>query len=89
MEQVVALMARRRDAAIKMILRTKELEADPCLSPEVRAKLRKVVLDNINELHEAWVDVVSRYEETGVTINQLWLEKKFEALHEAINSNGR
>lgn len=88
MEQVIALMARRRDAAIKTILRTKELEADPCLSPEVRSLLRKVVLDNINELHEAWVDVLTRYENSGVQVNQLWLEKKFEALHEAIQ-NGR
>jgi hypothetical protein len=90
------ILAKRRDRAIATILNTKEQEVDPYLtdSPrgrEAAAKLRKAVLDQLNDFHEMCLDVL-RALETGdtVVLNDHYLQLLAE-VHDAIvvrNGNG-
>lgn len=84
---VIVALAKRRDAAIRTILRTKEQEADAYLPEDVSAHLRKVVLDELNSLHTMAVELLKSYENSGIMINQLWLEKleaKLAAIEQAV-----
>lgn len=85
------VLARRRDRAIAAILGVKEREADPHLPPQAAAKLRKVVLDQVNDYHAMVMDVFASLagaqEEAGVVFNELWLEKLLE-IHGAVVGNG-
>ena len=69
------LLAKRRDRAIAIILGVKEREVDQYLPPQVRAKLRKVILDQLNDLYQMALDVTATLEEGDVVVNELWLEK--------------
>lgn len=83
LDQIESLLARRRDAAIRSILRTKELEADQYLPVEVSQRLRKVVLDELNEMHQLCIELVKAHQSPLVEINQYWLDK-LEEIHSAV-----
>jgi hypothetical protein len=65
------LVARRRDRAIAIVLALKERECDAYLPEEASRKLRKVILDQFNELAALVGDVA----DSGVILNQEYLEK--------------
>ena len=70
------IMAKRRDRAISIVLGVKERECDPHLPPEARAKLRKVILDQFNDLFSLAVDLLpSPQREVGVVVNDLYRDK--------------
>ncbi len=84
------LLAKRRDRAIAAILSCKERELDPLLGTipgrgaEASVKLRRVVLDQLHDMHQLYVDVIGSFEaDQAVAINELWLEK-LDAIHEAV-----
>lgn len=82
MSQVVEdILAKRRDRAIAIVLSVKERECDQYLPPEARSKLRKVVLDQLNDVVELAMDLVSSVEADQV--NELWFEK-LEEIHAAV-----
>lgn len=82
------LLKRRRDRAIAIILSIKERECDSYLPRETRIKLRKVVLDQLNEFYDVAVDIMLSLDpEETVHFNEVWLDK-IDEIHRHIVSNG-
>lgn len=79
------LLNKRRDRVIAIILGVKERECDEYLPPEVSAKLRKVVLDQVNELCDLASDLL-RSEPEATVVNEIFLQK-LEEIHEAVVGN--
>jgi hypothetical protein len=78
------IVNKRKDRAIAIILGVKEKEADGSLTPEVRQVLRKVVLDQINDLSEFTIDIIKSLD-NGDVINEHYfqrLEEKIDSLME-------
>lgn len=76
------VLARRRDRSIAIILGLKERECDQYLSREVSIKLRKVILDQMNEYHDFVMDVCKSLDNNSqVVLNELYLEK-IDAMYE-------
>ena len=69
-----AFLGKRRDRAIATLLSFKERECDQYLPPDVSAKLRKEILDQINELVDMAFDLL------GSDVNQLYLDRLDEIL---------
>ena len=89
MQPVIAdLLAKRRDRAISIVLGVKEREADQYLPPEVRQKLRKVVLDQMNDLCDLVMDIARSLDTGEVVLNEAYLEK-IDEMHNALVGNGR
>src|SRR4051812_27144438 len=92
-EVLTEILAKRRDRAIATILNVKEREVDPhlCQSQrgrEASAKLRKVVLDQLNEIHDLTLDVLRSFESSeGVVLNEHYLTLLSE-IHDALVTNG-
>src|SRR2546429_7988030 len=90
-----ALLAKRRDRAIASILGTKERECDRHLPSSVQGHLRKVVLDQINELHDVALDILRSLDDDSAVLNDLWLARIDEMhtrvadIHRAVAGNGR
>jgi hypothetical protein len=83
---LIDLLNKRRDRAIAIILRTKEQECDRYLPPEQSAKLRKVVLDQVNNLSDMVVDLMgSLQDNSGVVLNEYYLQR-LDDLHEMVSS---
>lgn len=77
------VIARRRDRAIATLLGVKEREVDRYLPPEVRALLRKAILDQLNDFHSLVVDVMRSLDTGEVVLNDLYMEK-IDQLHEVV-----
>lgn len=69
------LLAKRRDRAIAIILGVKERECDRFLSAEASAKLRKVVLDQMNESFDLVHDVLRSFDNGDVVLNEDYMRK--------------
>ena len=94
------LIKKRKDRAIGIVLRVKEREIDPILDElpngdRLSARLRKVILDQFNELAELACDVASSGEAGTFWFNDEVWEKRFEAIFDeleqkagATNGNG-
>lgn len=67
-----AFLGRRRDRSIATILSFKERECDNYLPPATRAKLRSLLLDEINDLCETAFDLMGG---DDVVMNDLFLER--------------
>jgi len=78
---VQEVLAKRRDRAIAIILGVKEREVDSYLPKPVQAKLRKVILDQLNEYYELCLDLLPSLEQEGVVLNEVYLDK-IAALHD-------
>lgn len=63
----------QRDRAIASILEVKDA-CDPHLSDQLSYRLRKVVLDAVNDLHKNTVLIVAAAEE-GMTVNDLLIDR--------------
>lgn len=74
-QTAVALLERRRNRAIAIVLGVKEREVDPYLTQSIRDKLRKVVLDQFNDYHETVLDVLRSTDgDDEVALNQIYFE---------------
>lgn len=69
------LLAKRRDRAIAIILGVKERECDKHLPQEAKSKLRKVILDQTNEMYELCLDVMRSLDTGDVVLNEVYLDK--------------
>lgn len=81
------LLRKRRDRAIAICLSLKEREADPFLPPQVSAKLRKVILDQMNDLYDTCLDLLGSSDDGTVILNEEYL-RKIDDLHDLLVSNG-
>jgi hypothetical protein len=81
------LLAKRRDRVIAIILGTKERDCDQYLPKEAQAKLRKVVLDQVNEFYELTCDVLRSCDTDSMVMNDLYLQR-LDEIHEVIVRNG-
>lgn len=82
------LIERRRDRAIGAILGVKEREVDEFLPDAVRRRLRKVVLDQLNDYTALVLDVMGPLQDdTDIVLNDMWLDK-IEQIHAAVCRNG-
>ena len=87
-QQVIQdLLARRRDRAIATLLTMKEREIDPYLPKEASGRLRQMVLQQINDLHDMTLDILRSFDDGSVVLNELYLQK-LDELHEAVVKNG-
>lgn len=77
------LIEKRRDRAIAKILGVKEREIDPHVPAYVSQKLRKVVLDQVNEFADVILDVMGSLDSGEVILNEAYLERLGQ-IHEAI-----
>jgi hypothetical protein len=89
-EVLTDLLGKRKDRAIGIVLGVKERECDRFLPPEVSKKLRKVVLDQLNEFHDLCLDVMRSLDDGDVVLNERYFEMLAE-VHNAVvgNGNGR
>jgi hypothetical protein len=90
-ELLEEILTRRKDKAIGIVLGVKERECDRFLPPEVSKKLRKVVLDQLNEFYDLCRDVLCSLDNNdNVILNERYLEMLSE-VHSAVvgNGNGR
>lgn len=74
-DMIAEIVARRRDRAIAVLLGIKEREVDQYLPPPVKARMRKAILDQVNDLHGFFVDVMKSLDTGEVVINDIYLEK--------------
>lgn len=82
------MLAKRRDRAIAIILGVKEREIDTHLPKEAQAKLRKVILDQVNDLYDVALELLKSLDHEDSVVNELWLEK-LDAIYVAVvGSNG-
>lgn len=79
------ILAKRRDRSIAIILGVKERECDRHLPPEARTKLRKVVLDQLNDFHDLCADLIRSLDAGGdVVVNEVYVEK-LDAIHDTLS----
>lgn len=99
-DALAALLKKRTDRAIAIVLGVKEREVDPLLRghPDGRPasdKLRKVVLDQLNGLHELCLDLFSSLDTGEVLLNEQYLDRldavhtDVTAIRRLVESNGR
>lgn len=83
------LMQKRCDRTIAVILSYKEKECDRYLPDDIRKGLRKVILDQVNDLYNLYCDLTgAETEQTEFdVINELFVEK-LEAIYTAV-TNGQ
>lgn len=81
------LLAKRRDRAIAIILRVKETECDRDLTVHASQKLRKVVLDQVNEFYDLVLDVMRSLDNGEVVLNEDYMAK-LDAIHDAVVVRG-
>lgn len=79
MNDVNKLIEKRKNRAIAIILSTKDRECDAFLTNDASYKMRKVILDQINELFEYTSDIIEALTSgAGVAVNEYYLEKLAE-----------
>jgi hypothetical protein len=86
-EVLTEILAKRRDRAIAIVLGVHDRDLKSYLPPEVSAKLRKVVLDQLNEFHDLCIDVLRSLDNGEVLLNDHYLALLAE-VHEAVVGNG-
>ena len=72
-------LAKRRNRAIATILGYKDRELDQYLPPEVSERFRKEILDQINELCDVAIDLIS----SSASVNQVYLDR-IDEIHAAV-----
>lgn len=86
MQQVLGdILAKRRDRAIAIVLGVKERECDRHLPQEARTKLRKVVLDQFNDLHDLSMDLIRSLDSGDFVVNEVYLEK-LDAIYDTLKT---
>jgi hypothetical protein len=89
MQPVLAdILKKRMDKACAIMLGVKERECDKHLPPEARAKLRKVILDQMNDFYDICCDVMRSLDRGDTILNEKYLEKLNE-IHYVVMSESR
>jgi hypothetical protein len=70
-----ALLKKRKDRSIAIILGVKERECDRHLPEQASLRLRKVILDQLNELYEIVIDITASLDTGDVVLNEEYLGK--------------
>lgn len=84
MQQLLGdILAKRRDRAIAIVLGVKERECDAHLPPEASRKLRKVVLDQLNDFHDLCVDVMRSLDTGDIHLNEVYMQK-LDSIHDLV-----
>ena len=81
------ILKKRMDKACAIMLGVKERECDKYMPPEARNKMRKVILDQMNEFYDLCCDVMRSLDRGETVLNEKYLEKLNE-IHDAV-LNGR
>ena len=76
-----ALLTRRKNRTLAILLGEKEDLIDPHLPEDIAQELRKMILDYFNDYHDNAVDVIESMSD-GMIFNELVLEKLKDALLE-------
>lgn len=74
MSGTTELLEKRCRRAIAVVLSAKEKDADEYLPPEIQVRLRKVILDQFNDLLALSLDLLDSLERDSV-VNEIWLER--------------
>lgn len=82
------MLGRRRDRAISIILNVKERECDKSLPREASQRLRKVILDQVNELIDFSMDICNSLDTGEVVLNEVYLQKLDTVYDILVNGNG-
>lgn len=82
------LMAKRCDRAIAVILGFKEKECDEFLPRDVQQRLRKVILDQINDLFNLYCDINKSALDDSVVVNQLYVDRLNAIYEVVVGKNG-
>lgn len=80
------LITRRRNRAIAIILTAKEDLCDSHISDESSLALRKIVLDQVNELCDLFVDLMDTVDDSSIVMNEIYLSK-IDEIHRALTGS--
>lgn len=78
-------LRRRKDRACAIVLTTVDREVT---DRDSRERVRKVILDQINDFYNAIVDVVHSMDSGTVVLNELWLAK-LDEIHGLLRNGHR
>jgi hypothetical protein len=76
------LLEKRCRRSIAVILGVKEREVDEYLPKDAQMKLRKVVMDQLNDFCALATDILESTSD-GVVLNDIWLQK-IDEVHRAV-----
>ena len=79
------VLNRRCNKAIAIILRHKDEHLDEFLPEEVSERFRTLVLDQINDLHDLFNDLMRVTRDEGRVLNEHYLDM-IEKVHEAVTT---
>lgn len=82
-ESLEDIAGKRRDRCLAAILSVRD-EVSPHLPEELGRKLRKVILDQVNDLTETLVDLMKAVNDDSVLVNEYFLERHFMEVRELI-----
>lgn len=85
-ESLEDIAAKRRDRCLAAILAVRD-ECDAHLPEPLGRRLRKVVLDQVNDLTEVLVDLMKTVNDEQILVNEFWLERKFMEVRELLHSD--
>lgn len=74
-DALAAVLAKRKDRTLAVILGVKEREIDQFLPHDAQRRLRKAILDGVNDFYEMVVDVMGSLDSGDVVLNQAYLDK--------------
>jgi hypothetical protein len=77
-------LRRRKDRACAIILTVLDKENADRFTKE---RIRKVILDQINDLYCATLDVLQSVDTGTVVLNEVWLER-LEEIYDVVRQNG-
>lgn len=77
------MLKKRKDRSIATILGIKERECDPHLPEQAQQRLRKVILDQMNDFYEVVMDVAGSLDTGEVTLNEYYLDR-IDQIHAAL-----
>lgn len=83
MSFLIESLNRRKDRSIAIILGQKERDCDGYLPEEVSIRMRKVILDQINDLHDFATDMI-RSCESGIP-NREYFDRLESLVEQAVN----
>lgn len=77
-----ALLEKRKNRSIAIILGVKERYCDRHLPEDSSLRLRKVILDQLNEMYELMIDIAGSLDTGEVVLNEEYLGKIDRMLEE-------
>lgn len=90
MQQILGdVLKTRMNKACAIILAVKERECDRHLPPDAQSKLRKVVLDQMNDYYDLCIDIMRSLDTGDVVLNEEYLkrlDRKLDEIHLAVIS---